>query len=223
MEENTPDIASTEVSNSTPAAEDAPQGGANDAAAAAEPAAPETASKAGGARRTVLVLSLFLTLFLPALDQTIVSTALPRILSDLGAASSGGYYAWVGTAFALAQAVVQPAFGQAAEALGRKGAFLAAVAVFTLGSALCGAARSAPMLVAARVVQGAGGGGITSLVYILIGDLVGTRCVGSACDVLTRGSSSSSACTVLIRGLGSAESTRGSSGPPGLLPRRLAP
>jgi MFS family permease len=128
-------------------------------------------------KRAVLVVSMFLTLFLPALDQTIVSTALPTILSELSATDSNAGYTWVGSAFTLAQAVVQPLFGQSSEAFGRKWTFLTAIGIFTLGSALCGASQSISGLIGARVVQGMGGGGITSLVFILIGDLVGTRLV----------------------------------------------
>lgn len=126
-------------------------------------------------RHMVLVASMFMTLFLPALDQTIVSTALPKILPSLNAAASNEGYTWVGSAYALAQAVVLPLFGQASEAFGRKAAFLTAITIFTLGSGLCGAAQNIGWLIAARTVQGVGAGGITSLVFILIGDLVGTR------------------------------------------------
>lgn len=129
------------------------------------------------ARHMVLVGSIFMTLFLPALDQTIVSTALPKIMSSLNAGSSDSGFTWIGSAFALAQAVVLPFFGQLSEAVGRKWTFLAAIVIFMVGSALCGASQSIEMLIASRTIQGVGGGGITSLVFILIGDLVGTRLV----------------------------------------------
>lgn len=132
-------------------------------------------------RRTTLVVSMFMALFLPALDQTIISTALPRIMYSLGAGSSNEGYTWIGSAYALAQAVVMPFFGQASEAFGRKWTFLAAISIFTVGSCLCGASQSVSMLIASRVIQGAGAGGITALVYILIGDLVGTRF--AACQI----------------------------------------
>lgn len=156
---------------------------ASDTVAAASPNAPATAPTPTNQndinqskwRRMILVASMFMTLFLPALDQTIVSTALPKIMPSLHAESSNAGYTWVGSAYALAQAVVQPLFGQASEAFGRKPAFMAAIIVFTLGSALCGAAQNIGWLIAARTVQGIGAGGITSLVFILIGDLVGTR------------------------------------------------
>lgn len=126
-------------------------------------------------RHIILVGSLFFTLILPALDQTIVSTALPKIMTSLGGASSNSGYTWVGSGYALTQAVVMPLFGQASEVFGRKWAFVAAIAIFMAGSALCGASQDVSMLIASRMVQGCGAGGITALVIILIGDLVGTR------------------------------------------------
>jgi Na+/melibiose symporter-like transporter len=128
------------------------------------------------ARRALLILGMFMSLFLSALDQTIVATALPTITADLlGKGSNEGGYTWVGSAFSLAQAVVLPIYGQAAELLGRRWTFLLAIAVFLVGSVLCGSAVNLPMLIAARVIQGIGAGGITSLVFILIGDLVSTK------------------------------------------------
>lgn len=126
-------------------------------------------------RHIILVGSLFFTLFLPALDQTIVSTALPKIMTSLGGGSSNSGYTWVGSGYALTQAVVMPLFGQASEVFGRKWAFVTAISIFMAGSCLCGASQDVPMLIASRMVQGMGAGGITALVIILIGDLVGTR------------------------------------------------
>jgi len=126
-------------------------------------------------RHIVLVGSMFLTLFLPALDQTIVSTALPKIMTSLGGASSNSGYTWVGSGYALTQAVVMPLFGQGSEVFGRKWAFVAAIVIFMAGSCMCGASQNVSMLIASRMVQGVGAGGITALVIILIGDLVGVR------------------------------------------------
>lgn len=129
-------------------------------------------------RHAILVSSIFLTLFLPALDQTIVSTALPSIMASLGATSSQDYgYTWIGSAYAIASAVVMPVLGQCSEVLGRRWVFLAAILIFMAGSALCGASVSVAMLIASRTVQGVGAGGILGLVMILIGDLVSTRSV----------------------------------------------
>lgn len=136
---------------------------------------PDPPTRRNKVRHAILVTSMFMTLFLPALDQTIVSTALPNIMSSLGAASSNSGYTWVGSAYALAQAVVMPFFGQASEVFGRKWTFLTAISIFMVGSGLCGASQNVAMLIASRAVQGTGAGGITGLVIILIGDLVSTR------------------------------------------------
>lgn len=129
------------------------------------------------ARHAILIVSIFMTLFLPALDQTIVSTALPKILVSLSAGSSlaDSGYTWVGSSYALASAVVMPFFGQMSEVFGRKWVFLSATVIFMVGSCLCGASRDVAMLIASRSVQGIGAGGILGLVMIIIGDLVGTR------------------------------------------------
>lgn len=129
------------------------------------------------ARHAILVLSIFMTLFLPALDQTIVSTALPKIIASLPAGSSlaSSGYTWVGSSYSLASAVVMPFFGQMSEVFGRKWVFLSATVIFMVGSCLCGASTSVVMLMASRVIQGVGAGGILGLVMIIIGDLVGTR------------------------------------------------
>lgn len=129
------------------------------------------------ARHVVLVISIFMTLFLPALDQTIVSTALPKIIASLHAGSSlaSSGYTWVGSSYALSSAVVMPFYGQISEIFGRKWVFLSAIIIFMVGSCLCGASQTVSMLIASRSVQGVGAGGILGLVMIIIGDLVGTR------------------------------------------------
>lgn len=129
------------------------------------------------ARYVILVTSIFMTLFLPALDQTIVSTALPKIIASLPAGGSfaGSGYTWVGSSYALASAVVMPLYGQLSEVFGRKWVFLSAIVIFMVGSCLCGASQDVAMLIASRGIQGVGAGGILGLVMIIIGDLVGTR------------------------------------------------
>ncbi|EXJ81528.1 hypothetical protein A1O1_07592 [Capronia coronata CBS 617.96] len=133
---------------------------------------PRTTSQSS-VRRFLILVGMFLSLFISALDQTIVTGALPYIAADLG--SSGSGYTWVGSAFALAQFAVLPLFTQAGGFFGRKWTLLCAISVFLLGSVLCGCANSMTVLIAARVVQGVGAGGIITLVYILIGDLVSTK------------------------------------------------
>lgn len=115
-----------------------------------------------------------MSVFLAALDITIVSTALPTISEHFQ--STVGYI-WVGSAFLLANAASVPCWGKLSDIWGRKPLILIAVAVFFLGSALCGAAVSVTMVVAGRAVQGVGAGGLLTLVNIIIGDLFSQRSV----------------------------------------------
>src|SRR5437899_12799596 len=94
---------------------------------------------------------LMVTLLLAALDQTIVATALPRIVGDLGGISQ---YSWVFTAYMLTSTVTVPLYGKLGDAYGRKNLFLIAIVVFLVGSALCGAATDMTELVIYRAVQG---------------------------------------------------------------------
>ncbi|PVF96665.1 MFS general substrate transporter [Serendipita vermifera] len=109
-----------------------------------------------------------LTVFLAALDQTIVSTALPTIVKDLGGASG---YSWVGTAYLLTSAACAPLYGVLTDMFGRKPALFGVILCFLLGSALCGAAKSFVWLCIARGVQGIGGGGAIQLSQIVISDI----------------------------------------------------
>lgn len=113
---------------------------------------------------------LMLTVFLAAMDQTIVSTALPTISAKLGGGPSG--YSWVGSAYLLAATAVVPLYGRLSDLLGRKPVLWVAIILFLFGSAMCGAAQNMTWLCVCRGVQGLGGGGIISLANILIGDLV---------------------------------------------------
>ena len=111
---------------------------------------------------------LMVTLLLAALDQTIVATALPRIVGDLGGISQ---YSWVFTAYMLTSTVTVPLYGKLGDAYGRKNLFLFAIVVFLIGSALCGLATSMTQLVVFRAIQGVGGGGIFPLSLAVIGPL----------------------------------------------------
>src|SRR3954465_1006325 len=97
-----------------------------------------------------------LTLLLAALDQTIVATALPRIVGDLGGISQ---YSWVFTAYMLATTLTLPLYGKLGDVYGRRPLFIAAITIFLIGSALCGAAQGMTQLVIFRAVQGLGAGG----------------------------------------------------------------
>ncbi len=118
----------------------------------------------------LVFFGLMLSVFLAALDQTIVSTALPTIARELSAPNS--LYSWIGSSYLLTSAALIPLWGRLSDILGRKPILFTAIALFLVGSALCGASQSAGMLVAARGVQGMGGGGIIGLTQITISDLV---------------------------------------------------
>ncbi|KAI9056773.1 iron permease [Trametes sanguinea] len=107
--------------------------------------------------------------FLSALDVTAVSTALPTITDEL---HGGDLFVWVGAAYGLASASILPFTGRLADIIGRRPIMMACVGFFFVGSALAGSAQSMKMLIAARTVQGVGGGGIINLASIITSDLV---------------------------------------------------
>jgi EmrB/QacA subfamily drug resistance transporter len=123
-------------------------------------------------RLSIVFAGLMCTVFLAAIDQTIVATALPTIISQLG---GGKDYSWVGTASLLAAAALSPLYGKLSDLIGRKPILYASIVIFLTGSALCGAAQSITWLVVSRAVQGIGGGGIMQLVNITISDIVPLR------------------------------------------------
>ncbi|MGW2711156.1 DHA2 family efflux MFS transporter permease subunit [Streptomyces sp. NPDC001356] len=116
--------------------------------------------------------ALLLGLLLAALDQTIVSTALPTIVSDLGGLE---HLSWVVTAYLLASTAATPLWGKLGDQYGRKRLFQTAIVIFLIGSALCGLARDMPQLIAFRALQGLGGGGLLVLSMAIVGDLVPPR------------------------------------------------
>jgi EmrB/QacA subfamily drug resistance transporter len=120
----------------------------------------------------VIVSALMLAMLLAALDQTIVSTALPKIASDLHGLSK---YSWVATAYLLTSAVSTPLYGKISDMFGRKKIFQSAIIIFLVGSALCGAAQSMNQLIFFRGLQGIGAGGLMTLVFAIIGDIVPPR------------------------------------------------
>ncbi|MDQ1038933.1 EmrB/QacA subfamily drug resistance transporter [Streptomyces sp. V3I8] len=116
--------------------------------------------------------ALLLGMLLAALDQTIVSTALPTIVSDLGGLD---HLSWVVTAYLLASTAATPLWGKLGDQYGRKKLFQIAVVIFLIGSALCGMAQDMPQLIAFRALQGLGGGGLMVLSMAIVGDLVPPR------------------------------------------------
>jgi EmrB/QacA subfamily drug resistance transporter len=116
--------------------------------------------------------AIMVAILLAALDQTIVATALPAIVDDLGGLTS---YSWVITSYILAMTVTVPLYGKLGDIYGRRRLWLVAISVFLLGSALCGLAQSMTQLVGARIVQGMGAGGLFALAHATIGVIVPPR------------------------------------------------
>lgn len=116
--------------------------------------------------------ALMLVLLLAALDQTIVSTALPRIATELHGLNK---LSWVATAYLITSAITTPIYGKISDLFGRKKVFMIAIIIFTVGSVLCGFAQDMNQLVVARGLQGVGAGGLMSLVLAIVGDIIPPR------------------------------------------------
>jgi EmrB/QacA subfamily drug resistance transporter len=123
-------------------------------------------------RIRVIFGALILVLALAALDQTIVATALPTIVGDLGGLE---HISWITSAYLLAQTAVTPLYGKLGDLYGRKRILQSAVVLFLAGSALCGLSRSMTALIAFRAVQGLGAGGLIVLTQATVGDIVSPR------------------------------------------------
>src|SRR5215472_161547 len=121
--------------------------------------------------RTVMA-GLLLVLSLASLDQNIVATALPGIVSELGGLA---HLSWVVTAFLVASTATTPLYGKLSDTYGRRALFFVAVGVFLVGSALCGLSRNMVQLIAFRAVQGLGAGGLITLAQTTVGDLLAPR------------------------------------------------
>jgi EmrB/QacA subfamily drug resistance transporter len=116
--------------------------------------------------------ALLLVLLLASLDQTIVSTALPTIVGDLGGISK---LSWVVTAYLLSSTVVGPVYGKLGDLYGRKVVLQSAIVIFLVGSALCGISQNMTELIAFRAIQGLGGGGLFVLTIAVVGDIIAPR------------------------------------------------
>ncbi|HVX39725.1 MAG TPA: MFS transporter [Gemmatimonadaceae bacterium] len=134
----------------------------------------ELATPAPLEHRKVLIAfsGLVLAMLLAALDSTIVSTALPTIVGELGGLD---HLAWVVTGYLLAQTIVTPIYGKLGDLYGRKRVLQSAVALFLIGSAVCGLSRSMTQLILCRALQGLGGGGLTVTTQAVVGDIVPPR------------------------------------------------
>jgi EmrB/QacA subfamily drug resistance transporter len=120
----------------------------------------------------IIISALMLAMLLSALDQTIVSTALPRIAVELHGLDK---LSWVATAYLLTSAIVTPIYGKLGDLFGRKKIFLVSIVIFLIGSVLCGLSQNMTQLIAFRAVQGIGGGGLMALILAIIADIVPPR------------------------------------------------
>ena len=120
-------------------------------------------------RQVILTMGgLMLALFLASLDQTVVSTAMPRIIADLGGFDR---FTWVTTAYLVASTTTVPIVGRLSDLYGRKAFFLGGIAVFLVGSVLAGVSQSMNQLIVFRAIQGIGGGSMMALSFTTVGDL----------------------------------------------------
>ncbi|KAI0116931.1 MFS general substrate transporter [Daldinia grandis] len=166
MDDITP-VKPTNINNSSPA-EPAPVNEQNvESLNILEP--PKVRTKL---RIYTLLVALYLTLFVAALDQTIVATSIPSISAALHSASG---YVWIGGAYVLANVAAGPIWAKCSDIWGRKPALLGAVGVFAVASIIAALSTNMQMLIAARALQGAAGGGLLQLVTITISDLFDMR------------------------------------------------
>ena len=140
-------------------------------------ARPATGAVSGGqflAPREVMIVlpGLLLAILLAMLDNLIVSTALPRIVGDLGGVA---HLSWVVTAYILASTITTPFYGKLGDMYGRKKFFISAIIIFLIGSALSGLSQSMTELIAFRALQGLGAGGLMVSAMATLGDIVAPR------------------------------------------------
>ena len=123
-------------------------------------------------RVRLIFAALLLVLLLASLDQTIVSTALPTIVGDLGGLQ---HLSWVVTAYLLASTVSGPLYGKLGDQYGRKIVLQTAIVIFLIGSALCGISQSMAELIGFRALQGLGAGGLIVTTIAVVGDIIPPR------------------------------------------------
>jgi EmrB/QacA subfamily drug resistance transporter len=158
----------------TPATAPGAVAGSSGAPASSTPPAPAPDGPSYLSHRAIIqvLIGLMAGMFLAALDQSIVGTALPRIVSDLGGLE---HLSWVVTAYLLTSTASTPLWGKISDLYGRRPMFQAAIVIFLIGSLIAGAATSMAMLIGGRAVQGLGGGGLIALALATIGDIIPPR------------------------------------------------
>jgi len=117
-------------------------------------------------RIVIITIALMLGLFMSSMEVTVVSTAMPTIVGDLGGMA---LYSWVFSAYMLTSTTTIPIFGKLSDLYGRRPVYAAAMLIFLVGSLLCGQATSMTQLVAFRALQGLGAGGVAPLTFVVIG------------------------------------------------------
>jgi EmrB/QacA subfamily drug resistance transporter len=132
----------------------------------------ESADDAQQPRIRLIFAALLLVLLLASLDQTIVSTALPTIVGDLGGIA---HLSWVVTAYLLASTIAGPLYGKLGDLYGRKRLLQTAIVLFLIGSVLCGIAQNMTELIVFRALQGLGGGGLMVTTIAVVGDIIPPR------------------------------------------------
>src|SRR5262245_10181367 len=116
----------------------------------------------------LVTIGIMLSLFLASMESTVVATAMPTIVGQLGGLE---HYSWVFSAFMLASTTTVPLYGKLSDLYGRRNLYVIAMILFLIGSILCGWASSLTQLIFARALQGIGAGGILPLAFILIGEM----------------------------------------------------
>ena len=141
----------------------------------------ESAPERSKLKINLIMLSLCIAVFLAALDITIITTAVPTIATHYRASEAD--YTWIGSAYLLAAAASTPTWGKFSDIWGRKPTILAANVIFFVGSLIAAVSNSIDMLLAGRVIQGIGGGGIIILANICISDLFSMRRVNPGLEI----------------------------------------
>src|SRR3974390_1616490 len=134
--------------------------------------------------RPLVLAAVMAANFMIAIEATIVSTAMPQIVAQLGGLA---LYSWVFAAFLLTQTATTVVFGKLSDLRGRKVVILSGVAIFLIGSILCGLASSMPALIAFRLVQGVGAGAVQPVAMTIVGDLYSVHERGRIQGWLPRG------------------------------------
>lgn len=120
-------------------------------------------------QHTILItMGVMMSLFMASMESTVIATAMPGIVRDLGDIES---FSWVFAIYMLTSTTAGPIFGRLSDLFGRRPVYMVAIAIFSLGSLLCGLATTMPMLIAARALQGLGAGGLLPLAFIIVGDI----------------------------------------------------